>query len=264
MRITLIGAGAMGEALLTGWLAAGHGPEELSIVEPAAARAEAVRERHGVRAVELPEAAASEVVVLAVKPHQIDAVLADLSRALEGRSGPLVVSIAAGTPLAQLEAGLPAGAAVVRVMPNTPALVGEGMAGVVPGTHATPEQVRLVTGLMDAVGRSIVIPEGQIDALTAVSGSGPAYLFYVADAMIEAGVHQGLTRAESTDRVVQTFVGSAALLATGAPAAQLREQVTSPAGTTAAALRVLDERGVRAAFLAAMEACAERGRAMAR
>lgn len=264
MRITLIGAGAMGEALLTGWLAAGHGPEELSIVEPAAARAEAVRERHGVRAVELPEAAASEVVVLAVKPHQIDAVLADLSRALEGRSGPLVVSIAAGTPLAQLEAGLPAGAAVVRVMPNTPALVGEGMAGVVPGTHATPEQVRLVTGLMDAVGRSIVIPEGQIDALTAVSGSGPAYLFYVADAMIEAGVHQGLTRAESTDLVVQTFVGSAALLATGAPAAQLREQVTSPAGTTAAALRVLDERGVRAAFLAAMEACAERGRAMAR
>ena len=264
MRITLIGAGAMGEALLTGWLAAGHGPEELSIVEPAAARAEAVRERHGVRAVELPEAAASEVVVLAVKPHQIDAVLADLSRALEGRSGPLVVSIAAGTPLAQLEAGLPAGAAVVRVMPNTPALVGEGMAGVVPGTHATPEQVRLVTGLMDAVGRSIVIPEGQIDALTAVSGSGPAYLFYVADAMIEAGVHQGLTRAESTDLVVQTFVGSTALLATGAPAAQLREQVTSPAGTTAAALRVLDERGVRAAFLAAMEACAERGRAMAR
>ena len=264
MRITLIGAGAMGEALLTGWLAAGHAPEGLSIVEPAAARAEAVRERHGVRAVELPEAAASEVVVLAVKPHQIDAVLADLSRALEGRSGPLVVSIAAGTPLAQLEAGLPAGAAVVRVMPNTPALVGEGMAGVVPGTHATPEQVRLVTGLMDAVGRSIVIPEGQIDALTAVSGSGPAYLFYVADAMIEAGVHQGLTRAESTDLVVQTFVGSAALLATGAPAAQLREQVTSPAGTTAAALRVLDERGVRAAFLAAMEACAERGRAMAR
>lgn len=264
MRITLIGAGAMGEALLTGWLAAGHAPEELAIVEPAAARAEAVRERHGVRAVELPEAAASEVVVLAVKPHQIDAVLADLSRALEGRSGPLVVSIAAGTPLAQLEAGLPAGAAVVRVMPNTPALVGEGMAGVVPGTHATPEQVRLVTGLMDAVGRSIVIPEGQIDALTAVSGSGPAYLFYVADAMIEAGVHQGLTRAESTDLVVQTFVGSAALLATGAPAAQLREQVTSPAGTTAAALRVLDERGVRAAFLAAMEACAERGRAMAR
>jgi pyrroline-5-carboxylate reductase len=264
MRITLIGAGAMGEALLTGWLAAGHAPEELSIVEPATARAEAVRERHGVRAVELSEAAASDVVVLAVKPHQIDAVLADLSLGLEGRNTPLVVSIAAGTPLAQLEGGLPAGAAVVRVMPNTPALVGEGMAGVVPGAHATPEQVRQVTSLMDAVGRSIVIPERQIDALTAVSGSGPAYLFYVADAMIEAGVHQGLTRAEATDLVVQTFVGSAALLATGTSATQLREQVTSPAGTTAAALRVLDERGVRAAFLAAMEACAERGRAMAR
>ena len=149
-------------------------------------------------------------------------------------------------------------------MPNTPALVGQGMAGVVPGHHASAEQVEAVSALMDAVGRSIVIPETQIDALTAVSGSGPAYLFYVADAMIEAGVHQGLTRQQSSELVVQTFVGSAALLATGSRAAELREQVTSPAGTTAAALRVLDDRGVRAAFLAAMEACAERGRAMAR
>jgi len=263
MRIALIGAGAMGEALLAGWLAAGHPAQELSIVEPARERAEAIRARHGVRAVETAQAATADVVVLAVKPHQIDGVLAELSRHLSAASAPLVVSIAAGTPIAQLEAGLPPGSAVVRVMPNTPALVGQGMAGVVPGTAASAEQVAVVTGLMNAVGRSIVIPEKQIDALTAVSGSGPAYLFYVADAMIEAGVHQGLTRPEATDLVVQTFVGSAALLATGTRATELREQVTSPAGTTAAALRVLDERGVRAAFLAAMEACAERGRAMA-
>ena len=265
MKLTLIGAGAMGEALLAGWLAAGHRPENLTVVEPSAERAAAVTAAHGVRAVPLSEAAVAEVVVLAVKPHQIDGVLAELSSRIEAPgTGPLVVSIAAGTPIAQLEAGLPEGAAVVRVMPNTPALVGQGMAGVVPGHRASAEQVETVTALMDAVGRSIVIPETQIDALTAVSGSGPAYLFYVADAMIEAGVHQGLTRQQSSDLVVQTFVGSAALLATGSRAAELREQVTSPAGTTAAALRVLDDRGVRAAFLAAMEACAERGRAMAR
>ncbi|MHA6512635.1 pyrroline-5-carboxylate reductase [Tessaracoccus sp. Z1128] len=265
MKLTLIGAGAMGEALLAGWLAAGRLPEELSIVEPAEERAAAIQARHGVRAVALQDAAAADVVVLAVKPHQIPDVLAALTPQLEGgQLSPLVVSIAAGTPVAQLEAGLPDGTAVVRVMPNTPALVGQGMAGVVSGTWATAEQLDLVASLMDAVGRSMVIPESQIDALTAVSGSGPAYLFYVADAMIEAGVHQGLTRAQATDLVVQTFVGSASLLATGTRPGELREQVTSPAGTTAAALRVLDERAVRAAFLAAMEACADRGRAMAR
>lgn len=263
MKLTLIGAGAMGEALLAGWLAAGHRPEDLSIVEPSAERAAAVTAAHGVRAVPLSEAAVADVVVLAVKPHQIDAVLAELSGCVQG-DVPLVVSIAAGTPIAQLESGLPEGAPVIRVMPNTAALVGKAMAGVVPGHRASAKQVEMVTELMDAVGRSMVIPESQIDALTAVSGSGPAYLFYVADAMVEAGVHQGLTRQQSSELVAQTFVGSAALLATGARAAELREQVTSPAGTTAAALRVLDDRGVRAAFLAAMEACAERGRAMAR
>ncbi|WP_353082474.1 pyrroline-5-carboxylate reductase [Tessaracoccus lapidicaptus] len=263
MRLTLVGAGAMGEALLTGWLGAGHAPADLAVVEPVRERADAIQARHGVRAVDLAEAARSDVVVLAVKPHQIDGVLGELAGGLAG-AAPLIVSIAAGTPVAQLEAALPEGTAVVRVMPNTPALVGQGMAGIVPGTAASADQVDTVRGLMDAVGRSVVIAEKQIDALTALSGSGPAYLFYVADAMIEGGVHQGLTRAEATELVVQTFVGSAALLATGTPAAALREQVTSPAGTTAAALRELDERGVRAAFLAAVEACAERGREMSR
>ncbi len=262
MSIALIGAGAMGEALLTGWLAAGHGTDDLIVVEPSAGRAAAIRDRHGVRTVDLATAGGADVVVLAVKPHMIDGVLADLGGVL-GEHRPLVVSIAAGTPLAQLEGGLPEGTPVVRVMPNTPALVGKGMAGVVPGTAASDEHVARAKGLMDAVGRSVIIPERQIDALTALSGSGPAYLFYVADAMIEGGVHQGLTRAEATELVVQTFLGSAELLAGGRSASELREQVTSPAGTTAAALRELDERAVRAAFIAAIEACADRGREMA-
>lgn len=262
MKLSLIGAGAMGEALLAGWLAGGWSADDIVIVEPTEARAAEIRERHGVEAVSLSDAGSADIIVLAVKPHQIDAVLADLRGSLTGNS--LVVSIAVGTPVAQLERGLPDGTAVVRVMPNTPALVGEGMAGVVGGTSATDAQVATVKELLDAVGKAVVTDEDHLDALTSVSGSGPAYLFYIAEAMIEAGVHQGLTRAQATDLTVQTFVGSAAMLETGRSATVLREQVTSPGGTTAAALRVLDERGVRAAFLAAMEACVERAREMAR
>ena len=171
---------------------------------------------------------------------------------------------AAGVPLTVLEGALP-GVAVVRVMPNTPALVGKGMAGVVPGAAASDAQVECAVGLMEAVGKAVVIGEHQLDALTALSGSGPAYLFYVAEAMIEGGVHQGLTRAEATALVNQTFVGSAALLAeSGRSATQLREMVTSPAGTTAAALRALDDAGVRSGFLAAVQACHDRSAEMAR
>lgn len=261
MSIAVIGAGAMGEALIAGWLAAGH--TDIRIVDAYAPRVAELEERHGVRGTDVADAATADVVVLAVKPHQVDDVLADLRDHL-GRAT-LVVSIAAGVPLRQLAAGLPEGQPVVRVMPNTPALVGQGMAGVVVGPTATDEHRDHVVGLMDAVGKSVVIEESAIDALTALSGSGPAYLFLVAEAMIEAGVHQGLTRPQATALVNQTFVGSAAMLATsGSSASVLREQVTSPAGTTAAALRALEDHGVRAAFLAGVEACAERSREMGR
>ena len=261
MKLSLIGAGAMGEALLTGWLASGHPADDITIVEPVATRSAELEARHGVRAVAVTDAGASDVIVLAVKPHQVDGVLGELSTTLKPDA--LVVSIAVGTPISQLEAGLPEDTAVVRVMPNTPALVGEGMAGIVGGTAATQDHVATVQGLMDAVGKSVVVSEKSLDALTSVSGSGPAYLFYVAEAMIEAGVHQGLTRPEATELAIQTFVGSARMLAeSGRSATVLREQVTSPGGTTAAALRVLDDRGVRAAFLAAMEACVTRAQDM--
>lgn len=261
MRIALAGAGAMGGALLSGWLASGHAAGDLFVVEPDTERAGQVAARYGVHVVRADEAAAADVVVLAVKPHLVEDALEEMGPHL--RPGAVVVSIAAGVTLDRIERHLPEGVAAVRVMPNTPALVGEGMAGISPGSVATQEQVEQVCSLLDSVGRSVVVPEKSLDAVTALSGSGPAYLFYVAEAMIEAGVHQGLTRAEASELVNQTFVGVAALLSrTDRSATQLREMVTSPAGTTAAALRVLDERGVRAAFLAAAQACAERSRSL--
>lgn len=259
-RIAVVGAGAMGEALIAGWLASGIPSSNVTIVDAYEPRVRELEERHGVTGVPLSEAAAADTIILAVKPHQISGILGAIRDDLG--EGSLVVSIAAGVPLADLEAVAP-GRAVVRVMPNTPALVGKGMAGVVRGAHATDSQVSYVCQLLEAVGRAVVIEESQLDALTALSGSAPAYLFYVAEAMIEGGVHQGLTRAEATELVTQTFVGSAAMLAeTGKSATQLREMVTSPAGTTAAALRTLDDHGVRAAFLDAIEACKRRGAEM--
>lgn len=261
MRIALVGAGAMGGALLSGWLASGHAAGDILVVEPDAERAGQLAARHGVHVTGPGEAATADVVVLAVKPHLVEAALDEMRPNL--RPGAVVVSIAAGVMLERIERRLPEGVAAVRVMPNTPALVGEGMAGISPGSGATQEQVEQVRSLLDSVGRSVVVPEKSLDAVTALSGSGPAYLFYVAEAMVEAGVHQGLTRGEAAALVNQTFTGAAALLSrTDHSATQLREMVTSPAGTTAAALRVLDERGVRAAFLAAAEACAERSRSV--
>ena len=237
--LLVVGGGAMGEALLAGWVASGIPAAEIGVVEPHAARAADLVARHGVREATVDDAASAEVVVLAVKPNTVPKVLDALHGPLA--PGALVISIAAGVPLTVLEGALP-GVAVVRVMPNTPALVGKGMAGVVPGAAASDAQVECAVGLMEAVGKAVVIGEHQLDALTALSGSGPAYLFYVAEAMIEGGVHQGLTRAEATALVNQTFVGSAALLAeSGRSATQLREMVTSPAGTTAAALRALGQ-----------------------
>jgi pyrroline-5-carboxylate reductase len=146
-------------------------------------------------------------------------------------------------------------------MPNTPALVGQGMAALSPGSSCTPQQLEQVRALLGASGRTVVVPESQQDAVTAVSGSGPAYVFYVADAMIEAGVMLGLSRATSAELTVQTLLGAATMLSeTGTHPVLLREAVTSPGGTTAAALRQLDAHGVRAAFLDAMEACRDRSR----
>ena len=176
----------------------------------------------------------------------------------------MVASLAAGVATDVIEAHLPAGTAVVRVMPNTPAQVAEGMSAVAPGTHASEDHVERVSAILAATGRVISLPERYLDAVTAISGTGPAYLFFVVEAMIEAGVHLGLPRDTATELVTQTMYGSAKLLReTGEHPTVLREQVTSPGGTTAAAVRALEDHAVRAAFLGAIEAARDRSRDLA-
>jgi pyrroline-5-carboxylate reductase len=262
-RVAILGAGVMGETLLSGLIRAGRSPETLLVGEKRPHRATELSERYGVRVVGNREAAAeAQTVVVVVKPQDMGDLIDDIAGEL--RPGQLVVSLAAGITTAYIESRLPEGVAVVRVMPNTPALVDEGMAAVSPGSHCDEAHLAMAEGMLAAVGRVVQVPESQQDAITAISGSGPAYLFFVVEAMIEAGVHLGLPRPTATELVVQTVVGSAKLLReTGEHPTVLREQVTSPGGTTAAAVRELEDHKVRAAFLTAMEAARDRSRALA-
>jgi pyrroline-5-carboxylate reductase len=262
-QTAILGAGVMGETLLSGLVRAGRRVDNLLVGEKRAERARELEERYGVAVVSNVEAARkADTLALVVKPQDMGDLLAEIAGEL--RPGQLVVSLAAGITTGFIEARVPDGVAVVRVMPNTPALVDEGMAAISPGSHCDEGHLAEAEALMASVGRVLRIPERQQDAVTAISGSGPAYIFFVVESMIEAGVHLGLPRATATDLVVQTVVGSAKMLReTGTHPVVLREQVTSPAGTTAAALRELEIHKVRAAFLAAMEAARDRSRALA-
>lgn len=261
-RVAFLGVGMMGEALLSG-LIRDRRPSGITVTDRSAERQAQIAEKYGVQAASAGEAVSgADTVILAVKPQHMAELLAEIGQHL--RPGTLIVSVAAGITAAFLEEHLPAGTPVVRVMPNTPALVGEGMTAVSPGTHSEPRHVQEAEALMRACGRVVAVPEGQLDAVTAVSGSGPAYVFYVVEAMIEAGVLLGLPRGTSTDLVVQTLYGAATMLKeTGDHPTLLRERVTSPGGTTVAALRQLDDYKVRAAFLTAMEAAARRSAQLA-
>ena len=263
MSTAIIGAGVMGETLLSGLVRAGRRVDQLMVGEKRAERARELEERYGVAVVSNREAAAkADTVALVVKPQDMGDVLAEIAPDL--RAGQLLVSLAAGITTGFIESRVPEGVAVVRVMPNTPALVDEGMAAISPGSHCDEAHLAEVESLMASTGKVLRIPERQMDAVTAISGSGPAYIFFVVESMIEAGVHLGLPRATATELVVQTVVGSAHMLReTGAHPVVLREQVTSPGGTTAAALRELEIHKVRAAFLAAMEAARDRSRSLA-
>jgi pyrroline-5-carboxylate reductase len=262
-NIAILGAGVMGETLLSGLLRAGRRAEDIVITERRSDRAAELRERYGVEALDNPAAAkAADTLVLVVKPQDMAALLNELADHVT--SDQLVVSLAAGITTKFIESRLAEGIPVVRVMPNTPALVDEGMAAISPGSHCDESHLSEAEALLRATGRVVRVPEKQQDAVTAVSGTGPAYVFYVVEAMIEGGVHLGLPRAVATELVVQTLVGSAKLLReTGQHPVVLREQVTSPAGTTAAAVRELEENKVRAAFLIALEAARDRSRALA-
>ena len=259
----ILGAGVMGETLLSGLIRAGRRVDDLLVGEKRRERAAELQERYGVTVVGNVEAAQkADTLVLVVKPQDMDDLLAEI--APEVRPGQLVVSLAAGITTGFIESRLPDGVAVVRVMPNTPALVDEGMAAISRGSHCDEQHLVEAEDLLASTGKVLRVPEKQQDAVTAISGSGPAYLFFVVEAMIEAGVHLGLPRATASELVVQTVVGSAKLLReTGEHPVVLRERVTSPGGTTAAAIRELEDHKVRAAFLTALEAARDRSRELA-
>jgi pyrroline-5-carboxylate reductase len=258
--LALIGGGKIGEALLTGLLRGHYSTDEIVVVEKHEDRAAYLNKTYGVRIADpASAAAAASTLLIAVKPQDIAALLNELAPVV----GPqhLVVSVAAGIPTTTLAAGLPDGVPIVRCMPNTPALVDQAMTAVAAGEHATEEHLATAERLLASVGKVARVPESQLDAVTALSGSGPAYFFYLVEAMIDAGILLGLPRALAAELIVQTAVGAATMLRdSGEHPVQLREAVTSPGGTTIAAIRELEVHGVRAAFLAAIEAAAKRSR----
>jgi len=261
--VAILGVGVMGSTLLSGLIRAGRDAADLVITGRNAERVEELAARYGVRRMSNVDAALeADTVVLVVKPQDMDGLIAEIRHHV--RPGALVVSLAAGITTDFLEQRLPPGTAVVRVMPNTPALVDEGMAAVSPGQHCDEVHLSEAEELLRSCGKVLRVPEKHLDAVTAISGSGPAYIFYVVEAMIEAGVLLGMPRATSTELVVQTLYGAATMLKeTGQHPTVLREQVSSPGGTTMAALRQLDDHKVRAAFVTAMEAAAQRSKQLA-
>ena len=255
----------MGTALVAGLLDAGMDPEQLTVAEMDPARRRAIEEELApVRVAPSAPWVVGEatIVIVAVKPGDVVSVLEAASPTL-GEDA-LVVSIAAGVTIAEIEAAVP-GRPVVRAMPNTPALVREGAAAVAPGTHATQHHLDAARRLLESVGSVVVVAESLMDAVTGLSGSGPAYVFLLAEAMIEAGVLNGLPRDVAATLVHATIRGAGVMLTdSGDTAEQLRAAVTSPGGTTAAGLRALESGSVRSAVLDAVTAAAARSRELGR
>ncbi|AKK25979.1 pyrroline-5-carboxylate reductase [Mycobacterium sp. EPa45] len=276
-RIAIIGGGSMGEAILAGLLRAGRQVKDLVISERMPERARYLGEKYSVQLASVSEAVETAAfVIVAVKPGDAETVVAEIAEAAARADSDTIeqvfVTVAAGVTIGFYEARLPAGSPVIRVMPNTPALVGAGVSAMAAGRFATAEQLADVAAVFRCVGDVLTVPESQLDAVTAVSGSGPAYFFLFVEALVDAAVANGLGRAVATDLAVQTMAGSAAMLlerldgqrAAGEDAgldtspARLRAMVTSPGGTTAAGLRELEIGGVRAAVAAAVDAAKTR------
>jgi pyrroline-5-carboxylate reductase len=264
-KIAVLGAGKAGEALIAGLLSSGwRSPDEIVATARHEERIAYLTERFGIGATSdnAEAAAGAGVVVIAVKPQDIEALLAEIEGSLTVEQ--TVVSIAAAIPTALIEGHLADGVPVVRAMPNTPVTVHEGMAGVCAGAHAGEEHMTEAEAVLRSVGRVVRVDESYMDAVTAVSGSGPAYFALLAESMIEAGILLGLSREIATELVVQTMLGTAKLLRDeGMHPVELREMVTSPGGTTIAAIRELEQAGVRAAFLNAIQAAMKRSQELA-
>ena len=261
-RLAILGTGKIGESLLAGLRSSGW--DDVVVTGRREERVAELRERYGVDATlsNTAAVAGAAIVVIAVKPQDFTALLGEIGAMVSPEQ--TVLSVAAAIPTAQIEEHLAEGVPVVRAMPNAPSTVHEGMAGLAAGAHAGDEHLQLAEDVLTHLGRVVRLPESAMDAVTAVSGSGPAYFALLAEAMIEAGILLGLSREVSTQLVVQTMLGTAKLLRDEKMhPVDLREAVTSPGGTTIRAIRVLEQEGVRAAFLNAIQAAMERSQELA-
>ncbi|QNH96646.1 pyrroline-5-carboxylate reductase [Corynebacterium anserum] len=266
-RIGIIGGGNIGEALLSGIIGNGTDSKNVIVSDPAAARLEQLKEKYGLITTEDSQEAAdgADFLFICVKPDIVPVVLESVAETVEKNDNEtVIVSVAAGVTINSIETLLPAGTPVVRVMPNTPMLVGKGASALAGGRFADEGHVEAVQEIMSATGTVVKVKEKDIDAVTAVSGSGPAYFFMVTEAMIDAGVNLGLPRPLAQELAIATADGAAQMMAQGQSQeggddpVTLRTKVSSPGGTTSAATRVLDEEGLRRAFYKAMEACKNR------
>jgi pyrroline-5-carboxylate reductase len=262
--IAVLGTGKMGEALLSGLLRSGDvAPSGVIAAVRRPERAAQLRDSYGIEVLSAAEAASrAETLVLAVKPQDMVALLGEISAGVTAEK--LVISIAAGIPTSFIESRLTANVPVVRVMSNTPVLVDQAMSVISPGSHAGEPHLKRAEELLRPVGKVLRIPESQQDAATALSGSGPAYVYFLVEAMVDAGILLGMPRSNALEMVKQAVYGAATMLReSGEHPVILREAVTSPGGTTINAIRELERHGVRAAFLAAIEAARDRGRELA-
>ncbi|WP_035872308.1 pyrroline-5-carboxylate reductase [Kitasatospora cheerisanensis] len=262
-KIAFLGTGKIGEALLSGLLRAGADPADVLITARRPERATELADRYGVTTATNAEAAKlADTLILAVKPQDMGTLLDELAEHVAADK--LIVSAAAGIPTAWFEERLAPGTPVVRVMPNTPVLVDEGMSVISGGSHATEAHLARTEAIFRSVGKALRVPENQQDAATALSGSGPAYFYFLVEAMIDAGILLGLPRQVAHELIVQSAIGASVMLRdSGEHPVKLREAVTSPAGTTIAAIRELENHGVRAALLGALEAARDRSRELA-
>ncbi len=262
-RVAVIGGGVMGGTLVTALRVAGWPSDGVVVAEKDSVRGNAIREAHGIEVVsDITEAVdGAEVVILAVKPQDADAALKDIK--VSFKEGALLLSVAAGLPTSFYEERLGKDAVVVRAMPNTPAIVARGATAIAPGRNAADQHLGLVEGILHATGLVVRVNEKDLDAVTAVSGSGPAYFYAMVEALTEAGVAQGLDRLLATQLAAQTFVGAAQLLTeTGDTPQTLRKRVSSPGGVTLAALEAMEHAGLQDVISAAAKAASARSREM--
>lgn len=264
-RLAIIGCGNLGRALLAGLVESGAlPPEKILVTNRRPERSGALATRYGVGAGEdnLTVAKSSDILLVAVKPQLFPAVLGELAPAIEGQ---LIISVAAGVRTTQIEMQLGGLPRVVRAMPNTPAVIKQSATALAGGAHATETDLELARTIFEAVGRTVIVEESHLDAVTGLSGSGPAYVFLIIEAFADAGVKVGLSREVALTLAVQTIQGSARLLQeTGEHPGRLKDQVTSPGGTAIAGLHTLEEGGLRTTIMNAVEAATQRAEALGR